>query len=102
MHQKYASQGLVVISVSIEEERQSKKDQEDVLKFLQKRNATMTNLVLDESSEVWAEKLGAGLRPLVFVFNRDGRWERFDATVLGEDDGDAKVEKLVVEWLKQK
>ncbi len=98
---KYGPRGLVVLSVSAEEERQDRKHQEAVLEFLKKMGAAFPNYVLDEPSDVWAEKLGSGLRPIVFVFNRDGRWKRFDATDFDED-GDRKLEKLIEEWLQAK
>lgn len=102
MHKKYGPDGLVVMSVSVEEMRQDKAEQEKVLEFLKKLDARFPNYILDEPSDVWAEKLGTGLRPFLFVFNRNGRWKRFDANDLDEDDGDRKVAKLIEDWLRAK
>jgi hypothetical protein len=103
MQRKYGPQGLVVMSVSVEEEAQDMAHQEKVLAFLKKQNATFPNYVLvDEKPDNWIDKLGSGLRPIVFVFNKDGRWRSFNGTDLGEDDGDAKLDALIQQWLKQK
>jgi hypothetical protein len=102
MRRKYAKQGLVVMSVSIEEGRQDKKEHQDrVLAFLkqQEKDAPFANYILDEPIDVWADKLGAANRPIVFVFNRDGRWKRFEAP---DEEGDRQMTKLIEDWLKKK
>ena len=37
----------------------------------------MSNLLLDEPSEVWQQKLHSDFLPNVFVFNRAGQWTQF-------------------------
>ncbi|MBY0523199.1 MAG: redoxin family protein [Gemmataceae bacterium] len=98
MANKYKDQGLAVISVSVDADPHKKEVQDTALKFLQNRKATFLNLMLDEPPEYWSQRLGIKEIPCVFVFNRDGRWVRLG----GEDVSSEDVEKLVVEWLKQK
>jgi hypothetical protein len=96
MHKKYARDGLAAVSVSVDPLEDGV--QERVLKFLQSKGATFTNLILDEPSEVWQEKLHFASVPTVFVFSRDGKWTQFTEDKFNYDD----VEKLVVELLKKK
>jgi thiol-disulfide isomerase/thioredoxin len=97
LHQQYAKGGLVAISVSLDElSEDGAKDK--VMKFLQKQQATMNNLILDEKPAVWQVKLKIDGPPLVIVFNRKGELEQkfvdkeVDYTVIG---------KLVAELLKK-
>ncbi len=101
MHKKFVGKGVVVMSVSVEEEPQTKQEQAAVLKFLQSQNAAFTNLILDEPATSWNEKLGFDLRPCVVVFNRKGEWRRFDATELGEKGAEAMVDDFVDTLLKR-
>src|SRR5437660_1477989 len=56
LHQQYAKDGLVAVSVSLDElSEEGAKDK--VMKFLQKQQATMTNLILNEKPAVWQAKL---------------------------------------------
>ena len=72
MQKKYAKDGVVAVSVSVDDPK-DKKAMQNVLDFLRKQKATFTNLVLDEKPEVWQEKLKIYGPPCVFVFNRDGK-----------------------------
>jgi hypothetical protein len=95
MHKKYAKDGLVAISVSLDE----LKDKEVALKFLQSKDATFTNLLLNDTVN-WSEKLHFFAPPCYFVFNRQGKWVQFKA-----EDGEinyADMEKRVREFLKEK
>jgi hypothetical protein len=103
LHEKYAKDDLVVISVSLddphEKDKKDKKERErkdTVLEFLQKQRAIFTNLILDEGQEFWQKKFGFTGPPCVFVFNREGKWKRF-----ASDDPYAEVAKLVAEYLKK-
>jgi thiol-disulfide isomerase/thioredoxin len=98
MANKYASQGLAVISVSVDADPQKKETQERALKFLQKVNAAFPNVMLDEPIDFWTEKFGIKEIPCVFVFNREGKWVRLSGDEITSED----VEKLVVDLLKQK
>ena len=95
MHKKYAKDGLVAISVSLDE----LKDKEMALKFLQSKEAAFTNLLLNDTVN-WSEKLHFSAPPCYFVFNRQGKWVQFKA-----EDGEinyADMEKRVREFLKEK
>ena len=94
MHNKYAKDGLAALSVSLDDPR-DEKAQQRVIEFLRKQKATFTNLVLDEKTEVWQEKLKFDGPPCVFVFNREGKWKKF------ESPDYAEVEKYAVELLKK-
>jgi len=93
MHEKYAKDGLVCMSVSMDE-----KDQRaTALKFLEQKKATFSNYLLDEPGEVWEAKLGATAPPTVLIFDRDGkRVKKFTAPV-----SYAEVEKAVIEVLNR-
>ena len=103
MHRKHASQGLIALSVSLDEDPQRKEVQEAVIAFLRKQKATFTNVLLDEPYEAWRERLDIASPPCVLVFGRNGRWRKFDAEALDGDngEGEAKLEKLVEEWLRR-
>ena len=91
LQEKFAGQGLVAISVSFDEP----KDKAKVLKFLQEKKATFTNVILDESQDIWLPKFHIYGPPAVFVFNREGKWTLFKyERVYGQ------VEKLVAEQLR--
>src|SRR5262245_14031086 len=101
MHRKYAADGLVAISVNLDDPNK-KEDKDKAIKFLQEKKATLTNLMLNEKPEVWQDKLKIEGLPAVFVFNREGRREKkFGGSA--EDTFEYKdVEKLVMELLKKK
>lgn len=100
MHKKYADQGLAAVSVALDDPADTDA-RDSALKFLKARKATFTNLLLDEKAEVWQEKLGLAGPPRIYVFNRDGKYKKFEANDIDEG-GYPAIERLVVEWLKQK
>lgn len=87
LHQKYGKDGLVAISVSVD-------DPEDleirgrILKFLEGRKADFQNFVLDEKPELWQEKLGIDGPPCLYLFDKSNRFvkkmiaDQVDFTVL--------------------
>ena len=93
MHDKFKD-GFAAISVSLDDPKDEKARQR-VLDFLQAQKATFTNLILDEKSEVWQEKLKFDGPPCVFVFNRDGTYKKYTSPDY------ADIEKHVVELLKK-
>ena len=96
LHNQHAKADLVAISVSLDDlTDDGAKDK--VLKFLQKQQATMTNLILDEKPEVWQSKLKIDGPPLVMVFNRKGELEQ---KFVDKDVDYAVIGKLVAELLK--
>jgi hypothetical protein len=69
MHDKYAKDGLVCLSVSVDD----KDDRDKSLAFLKAQKATFANYLIDEPAEVWQPKLDASAPPTVLVFGRDGQ-----------------------------
>ena len=96
MHRKYAKDGFEAVSVSLDDPA-DKEVMAKLTKFLQDKQATFTNVVLDEKPEFWQEKLQFDGPPCVFVFNREGKWTKFSP---GFEYGE--VEKLVAELLAKK
>jgi hypothetical protein len=96
MHEKYAKQGVVCMSVSVD----LKEDYEAALKFLQKQKATFANFLLDEKQKVWQDHFSIIGPPAVFVYDRDGK-----VTPFNNNDKEytyADVEKLVKKLLESK
>ena len=96
MQNKYGKDGVVAMSVSLDDPNE-KDNKHKVLKFLESQKATFSNFILDEKPEYWQEKLKIDGPPCVFVFNRDGKWTKFEPFPEYPE-----VEKLVVEYLKKK
>ena len=95
LHNQHARAGLVAVSVSLDDlTEDGAKDK--VTTFLQKQNATMTNLILDEKPEVWQAKLKIDGPPLVMVFNRKGELEQ---KFVDKDVDYAAIAKLAAELL---
>lgn len=99
LHRKYASQGLVCITVSVDKAEAADAASE----FLQRVEARLLNYRLDERPELWTAKLGLKSIPAVFVFDRDGRRA---AKLTGDDEAgftyDRDVVPLVRRLLDQK
>ena len=96
MHRKHEKDGLVCLSLSVDEPDNAKK----ALAFLNQQGATFANYLIDEPVEVWQKRLDAGYPPSVIVIDRAGkRVKRFTAD---EDFTYADVEKVVAPLLKQK
>ena len=97
MYNKYKNDGLVAVTVSLDNPTDTRAAA-SALQFLEKQQAGgLTNLVLDETPEMWARNLGINGPPCVFVFNREGRIAgRWDDKV-----DYAVVEKTVAELLKK-
>ncbi len=73
MHRKYAKDGLVAISVSLDDPG-DKAARAKALAFLKKQGAAFTNVLLDEKPETYQAKLKIDGPPCVYVFNRDNRY----------------------------
>jgi len=96
LHRKYAAQGLVAISVSVDDV----KDTQAVTAaraFLAKQQATMTNFLLDEAPEFWLKKLNADGVPVVFVFNRAGQIDRKWTETPKPEELEGLIAKLLAE-----
>jgi peroxiredoxin len=97
MQKKYAKDGLVAISVSLDDPNEDGV-KEKVKKYLVSESATFTNLILEEKMEVWQKKLKIEGPPAIFVFDRDGKIaKKYDS-----GEGYDEVEKLVADLLKKK
>src|SRR5262245_31153844 len=97
MHRKYGKDGVVAISVDVDDP--AEEDAKDkVLTFLTKQKAAFPNFILDEKPEIWQEKFDSATLPIVFVFDRDGKIaDKFG----GGEDVYVDVEKVVVDLLKK-
>ena len=97
MRDKYAKDGLSVITVSLDEDAQTKEVQEKVRKLLESKKAGhFTNLILDEKLEFWQQKLKFDGPPSFYVFGQDGKLiKQFKDNFEFEE-----VEKLVGESIK--
>jgi thiol-disulfide isomerase/thioredoxin len=101
LHDKLGKDGVVCISVSVDE----KDNREAALKYLKKQNATMANYWLDEKPEVWGAKWKVKAVPVVFVFDKDGKPARkFSNDIADPKKPDGftyeEVNKVVEELLK--
>ena len=96
MHNRYAKDGLVCMSVTVDE----KDDRDKALKFLQAQKAEFANYWIDEEAEVWSKKLDVSAPPAVIVFGRDGN--RAKTFTTEEPFSYEDVEKLVAPLLKEK
>ena len=72
MHNKYAAKGLVAVSVSFDFPK-NEGERAKVNAFLEKKRATMTNVLAEGIDDDWYKKLKAGGLPLVYIFDRDNR-----------------------------
>jgi hypothetical protein len=122
MHKKYAKDGLVAISVSIDSlkpEEDSKETAREVRektirkvkKELQTRGVTFQSVILDlskekDDQEFLQKKLRFSAPPTMFVFNRQGKWTQFNAEELKRPrtlaDMFRDTDKLVEILLKKK
>ena len=97
MHRKYGKQGLVTVSVSVDD-AEDDEAVDEARKFLRDNKATFANFLLTDPPEVWQKKLNVEGIPAVFLFNRAGQIEQ---KYLGAPKP-AEVEKLVEQLLRQK
>jgi|SRR5579884_1661962 len=97
MHRKYAAQGVVCMSVSVDEAKLL----EGARGFLKEQGATFPNYWLNEKPADWGERLNINGPPAVFVFDRDGRRAgKFDNLDPDKPYTHKDVEALVQELLR--
>jgi thiol-disulfide isomerase/thioredoxin len=72
MHEKYASKGLQVISLSLDDVSDAKAVKE-ATEFLVSKKAAFTNLILNETQEIAFDKLEISAIPSVFLFDAQGK-----------------------------
>ena len=101
MHKRFAKDDFIALSVSLDDNARDAKVQQNVLKRLTASGAVFTNVILDEDPEWSQKKLRCEGLPSVYVFNRQGKWKQFTEF---DDEGKTyeEIDRLVVEWLKQK
>lgn len=97
MHKKYGGDGLVALSISLDNP-QDEKIRAKVDDFLQKKEARFTNLIAEGEVDQWYERLKIGSIPAVFVFDRDNRRVK---KMSGEEVDYDAVEKEVAKLLKK-
>jgi len=74
MHRKYGDKGVTAVSVClIVDKPLPEKVRTRVETFLKEQNATLANVLLNEDSKVWEERLKIDGPPCVYVFNRDNQ-----------------------------
>jgi thiol-disulfide isomerase/thioredoxin len=96
MQRKYSEQGLVCVSVNVDEPKQK----QAALGFLKQVGASFPNYLLDEQAEVWQERWNFAAPPAAFVFDRSGRRAaRLDNTAPETEYTAEALEKLVKELL---
>jgi thiol-disulfide isomerase/thioredoxin len=95
LHQRYAKDGVVCVSVSLDEPKQ----RDTALTFLKSQKAAFPNYLLDEGDAAW-DKLDVKSIPAVFVYDREGKLAR---KFTGDDPDNqftyADVEKFVQDLL---
>lgn len=102
MHKKYAKDGFVAVSVSLDEPADAKA-RASGLRFLAKQGATFANLLLDETPEFYQTKLKIDGPPCVYLFNRDNRFVlKHDGSKEGGLIDYALFEKRIVALLAEK
>jgi len=72
MHEKYAKQGLAVISVSLDDP-EDKKALKSAAAFLKEKKATFPNFYIDEENNAGYERFDIGAIPAVFLYGPDGQ-----------------------------
>jgi thiol-disulfide isomerase/thioredoxin len=97
LHRQYGGQGLVALSVALDDPS-DEKAKARALKFLQAQQAAFTNVLLDEPADVWQKKLEVDGPPVVYVFGRSGRLEKKFAGEVNYRE----IEELAVRLLKEK
>jgi hypothetical protein len=85
MQKKYAGKDFAAVSVNLDDPKDAKARQK-ALDFLQKQQATFTNVMLDAKPEVWQEKLKIDGPPCIYVFDRDGRFVKKLPVISTKDD----------------
>lgn len=98
LHAAYAADGVVCLSLSVDEADDSGK----ALRFLQDQKATMTNYHLDDAKGELAESWGIESIPMVMVYGRDGKRAARFSNDVKEFTYEADVVPLVRKLSRQK
>jgi thiol-disulfide isomerase/thioredoxin len=102
MHRRFASKGLAVISLSLDDPS-DKAAVAEAEKFLKEKNAQFTNVLLDENFRDGFEKLNINAIPAVFLYGPDGKEvKRFTMDDPNNQFTYAQVEKTLASLLDDK
>jgi thiol-disulfide isomerase/thioredoxin len=97
LHERYAADGLVCLSVSVDDAAKH----DAALAFLTRQKATFANYRLTDKPEVWQKAWKVSGPPIVFVFDRAGkRAAKFDSEDEKKPFTYAEVEALVRKLLR--
>lgn len=99
MHEKYASQGLVLITVNVDDIHEEPALKEEAVKILRNKKVPGIHLLLDEPAEFYRKKLDFIAPPCVFIFNKQGKWRQLKNDTEEQVKYDI-IEKMVQEFLK--
>ncbi len=101
MHNKLKDKGLAVISVSVDEAN-NKEMVNAANAFLRQQQPAFVNLLLDEPHAFWSKKLNFTIPPCYFVFDRRGRWTRFNPTDFDGDEWQKAMDNAILKMLDEK
>jgi thiol-disulfide isomerase/thioredoxin len=97
IHRKYAKDGVVCMSASLDKV----KDQGKALSFLKEKGASFPNFLM-ENAQSWGQKWNINSIPAVLVFGKDGQLIRkFDRDDPSKSFTYADVDKLIQELLRK-
>jgi len=97
MQRKHAGDGLVCITVSVDEP----KNRPAALDFLKQQGASFANYLLDEEVRFWQDKWDVNGPPAVFVFDRQNhRAAKFDTSDPDKPYTSEDVENVVDKLLR--
>ncbi len=99
MQKKHAEKGLVVIAVSLDEEKDLIADAQAHLREI---NSPFVNLHLSEEREVWEKKLDFAAPPCYYVFDRRGKWVRFRGSDYAKGVPYDEMDKVILKMLDDK
>jgi hypothetical protein len=97
MHKKYGRDGLVALSVSLDNPNDGK-IRARVDEFLQKKQARFTNLIAEGQADEWYDRLKIDGIPAVFVFDQENHRVK---KMAGEGVDYKAVESEVAKLLKK-
>ena len=89
LHKKYSRDGLVIITVSVDDADQKEKVNAATA-FLHKVKSPFVNLLLEKPWDMAGRKLEFQTVPCYYVFDRHGKWVRFG----GRPDQDVNYDEL--------
>lgn len=91
LHEKYASKGLVVVSLNLDDpsDPEAVDDVKGVL--MRKKLGAIHNIMLAEKKDFWPAKFDISGVPCVFIFDRAGKWHKYYEATLQVQDATRRV-----------